>query len=159
MRRVKVVAHLAATSIALALSFASAAGAGASGDAAVGYWLTDTRDGIVEIRSCGAELCGYVHTILVVPEPGKPLVDGYNEDTRLRSRPLCGLPVLGKLQRVSADTWGNGWVYDPHAGKTYDVQVTVTKPDVLSILGYLGVKLLGQTVVWTRANSSFAKCQ
>jgi len=156
MRGVKIIVGLVQP---LAFLIAFAVTAGAADDSPIGYWLTDKQDGIVEIESCGDDLCGYARAILSAPEPNKPLVDGYNEDARLRSRPLCGLPIMGNLRRLSADTWGDGWVYDPHRGKTYDLEITLKQPDVLSLRGYIGVKLVGQTVVWTRARPGFTRCQ
>jgi Uncharacterized protein conserved in bacteria (DUF2147) len=58
-----------------------------------GIWLTVERDGHVEIKPCGGALCGYIVTIL---DPAVPLDarDIYNEDSKLRSRPICGLKIL-----------------------------------------------------------------
>src|SRR5580698_1929387 len=59
-----------------------------------GIWLTAERDGHVEIKPCGDALCGYIATILdpAVPPDARDL---YNEDSKLRSRPICGLKILG----------------------------------------------------------------
>jgi uncharacterized protein (DUF2147 family) len=144
---------VAAAALAMAMPMASAS------DPMVGSWLTDQRDGIVAIRPCGKQLCGYVQAILSVPEPGKKLLDNRNETPALRSRPLCGLPVLGKLQKLAANTWGDGWIYDPKTGKTWRAELTLTMRDVLSVRGYYGVKTLGQTVTWTRARPNSPKCK
>ena len=125
-----------------------------------GFWLTDGRDGVVEIRPCGGGLfCGHIRSILNDYGKGPNVQDILNEKPELRSRPICGLPVLGKLQEISFGTWGNGWVYDPKRGKAYDVDVTFSQPDALSVRGYVGVRALGQTVVWTRASSNAPKCK
>jgi uncharacterized protein (DUF2147 family) len=150
-RAVRTAAALAALIMAPAMAIAN--------DPMVGSWLTDQRDGIVEIRPCGGQLCGYVRAILVVHEPSKKLLDNRNEKPELRARPLCGLPVLGKLQKLAANTWGNGWIYDPKTGKTWDAELTLARQDVLSVRGYYGVKTLGQTLVWTRARPDSPKCK
>ncbi|MBI3434540.1 MAG: DUF2147 domain-containing protein, partial [Proteobacteria bacterium] len=97
-------------------------GAAAASDGPTGIWATGDNDGAVEIRPCGGRLCGFIHTILRVPEPGRKLLDNRNEKPELRSRPLCGLQILGRLQKQAADTWGGGWIYDPNNGKTYNVE-------------------------------------
>jgi uncharacterized protein (DUF2147 family) len=148
---------------AVAIILASIAGAPASAGAAAvepaaGIWMTDEGDGVVEIRSCGEELCGYVYAVLRVPHPDRPLVDARNEDPQLRVRPLCGLQVIGGLRRLSPQSWGDGWVYDPKVGKTYRVELSLQGSAALSVHGYLGTKLFGRTVAWTRAATGLRKC-
>jgi uncharacterized protein (DUF2147 family) len=125
-----------------------------------GAWLTDVRDGVVNIRPCGGgRMCGYIQSILNDYGRGPGVRDELNEDVKLRSRPICGLPILGMLKQLAPDTWGDGWVYDPKRGKTFSVEVTVTRPDTLSVRGYKGIRTLGQTVIWTRAASNLPKCK
>jgi uncharacterized protein (DUF2147 family) len=122
-----------------------------------GIWMTDKGDGATEIRPCGEGLCGYIYSILVVPDPSKPLRDNNNQKEGLRKRPLCGLQVLGGLKKVSSDAWGDGWVYDPETGKQYSVEITL-QGRTLSVRGYIGTKLMGKTVEWTRPGSAPKKC-
>jgi uncharacterized protein (DUF2147 family) len=125
-----------------------------------GAWLTDVRDGVVDIRSCGGGLmCGYIQSILKDYGRGAAVRDELNENVKLRSRPICGLPILGKLKQLGPNTWGEGWVYDPKRGKTFSVEVTLTRPGTLSVRGYKGVKMFGQTVVWTRAAPNLPRCK
>ena len=37
--------------------------------------------------------------------------------------------------------------------------LTLSRPGTLSVRGYKGVKMLGQTVVWTRAAPNLPKCK
>jgi uncharacterized protein (DUF2147 family) len=122
-----------------------------------GIWMTDKGDGATEIKPCGEQLCGFIYSILKVPDPQLPLRDNRNEKTELRKRPLCGLQVLGGLKKVSADAWGEGWVYDPDSGKSYSVEITLNG-NTLAVRGYVGTKLMGKTVQWSRATSAPAKC-
>jgi uncharacterized protein (DUF2147 family) len=131
----------------------------ASAQSIAGSWLTDTRDGVIEIRPCADQMCGYVKSILNDHGQGKQVRDILNENPKLRFRPICGLPILGNLQRISPGTWGNGWVYDPKRGKGFDVEVTLTQPDTLSVRGYKAIWALGQTVIWTRAASDIPQCK
>ena len=135
-----------------ALLASTAAGAA---DSIAGVWLGHDRDGHIEIRPCGAALCGYVISIL---DPSLPpnQRDVLNEKPELRARPICGLEILGDL-KDEGGAWG-GWVYDPRAGKTFDVEVKMQDAGTLSVRGYLGVKLLGETKIWTRAGKDIRRC-
>jgi uncharacterized protein (DUF2147 family) len=149
---------LAAT-LALASAVAIVGQAASSAELAdfTGVWMTDKGDGAAEIRPCGEGLCGYIYSILALPEPSKPAVDGRNEKLELRKRPLCGLQIMGSLKKVSSEAYGDGWVYDPETGKQYSVEITL-KGRTLAVRGYIGTKLMGKTVEWTRAASSPPKC-
>ncbi len=122
-----------------------------------GVWLTDKGDGAAEIRPCGEGLCGYIYSILAVPDPSLPPRDNRNEKPELRKRPLCGLQIMGGLKKVSTDAFGDGWVYDPETGKQYSVEITLSGK-TLAVRGYIGTKLMGKTVEWSRPASAPKKC-
>jgi uncharacterized protein (DUF2147 family) len=126
-------------------------------NAFTGYWMSDKGDGATEIRPCGEGLCGYIYSILVLPDPSKPARDNNNVKPELRNRPLCGLQGLGSLKRVADDAFGDGWVYDPETGKQYSVEITL-KGKTLAVRGYVGTKFMGKTVEWSRAASAPPKC-
>jgi uncharacterized protein (DUF2147 family) len=156
--RVAIKTVCAGSIVAAMIAFANPVLAAAD---ATGIWMSDKGDGATEIRPCSPQsttLCGYIYSILKIPNPDKPWVDGRNETVELRNRPLCDLPVLGALTRESQDTWGGGWVYDPNVGKTYSVELTLQDPNTLAVRGYKAVKLLGRTVVWTRATKPPPRC-
>jgi uncharacterized protein (DUF2147 family) len=108
---------------------------------------------------CGDRLCG---RIVWLKDPtdraGRPLTDGYNPDARKRRQPICGLQVLGDLKRVGGDTWDAGWIYDPKDGKSYDAEIKPRGPDRLQVTGYLGVKFLSESFIWTRAPDTTPRC-
>lgn len=122
-----------------------------------GVWLTDKGDGAAEIRPCGEGLCGYIYSILAVPDPSLPVRDNRNEKPELRKRPLCGLQIMGGLKKVSTDAFGDGWVYDPDSGKQYSVEITLSG-NTLAVRGYIGTKLMGKTVQWSRPAGAPKKC-
>jgi uncharacterized protein (DUF2147 family) len=142
---------------AASLAAVAVAPAAAERGLVFGLWLTDTRDGVVEMQPCGDRLCARVHAILD-PKIPRSAVDVFNERPDLRTRPICGLPIMGNLQPQGKATWGNGWVYDPKVGKTYDVEVTLRDPQTLVVHGYIGVKLIGRTVTWTRPAQAVPRC-
>ena len=82
---------------------------------------------------------------------------------RLQSRTLeaapeiCGLPVLGSLQRVSGG-WDNGWVYDPEQGAQFDAAIELVTRDRLTLTGYKGVKFFSKSFTWRRAPADLPRC-
>ncbi|MFA6141310.1 MAG: DUF2147 domain-containing protein, partial [Hyphomicrobium sp.] len=129
-----------------------------------GIWINHTGKGAVEIRPCGPSgaaarsLCGF---IVWLKEPnnkyGQPLTDRYNPDTSKQRRTICGLPVLGSLQRVS-DGWDNGWVYDPEQGSQFDAAIQLSSRDRLTLTGYKGVKFFSKSFQWRRAPADLPRC-
>jgi uncharacterized protein (DUF2147 family) len=135
------------------------------GVAEKGLWFNHSGKGAVEIRPCAETgrdadyLCGF---IVWLKDPnnskGQPLTDGYNQDPRKRTRPICGLPVLGSLRPMSDGTWDQGWVYDPEQGKSFDAAISVNSPDRLILTGYKGIKFFSKTFVWKRAPDDLPRC-
>ena len=130
-----------------------------------GVWYNDSGKGAVEIRPCGVsgreanKLCGFI-VWLKNPnfKDGKPLTDGYNSDPSKRHRPICGLPVLGNLQRSSEGGYDFGWVYDPEQGQAFDAAIQLHSADRLILTGYKGVKFFSKSFVWKRAPVHLPRC-
>jgi uncharacterized protein (DUF2147 family) len=124
-----------------------------------GTWVTDDGRGAVRIVPCGSSACGRITWLLVTQfKDGRPLTDVHNSDPAKRSRPICGLQVIGGLTRLTPGSWDDGWVYDPKVGKTYDVALTLQDAGVIEVRGYLKTKLLGQSHYWKRATSPLRPC-
>ncbi len=126
----------------------------------VGVWIDDTGRGAVEIKPCGANLCGMIYWLQepVSEKTGRPVTDANNPDAAKRNRAVCGLQVIGSAKPQSDGTWDEGWIYDPKVGKSYDVAFELEKKDRLSVTGYKGVKFLSKTFVWTRAPANLVRC-
>lgn len=123
-----------------------------------GVWIDDTGDGAVEITSCGDRLCGRIVWLKTpTDKAGRPLTDGNNPQAAKRRQPICGLQVIGNLNRITSQVWDAGWIYDPKDGKSYDVEIR-PKGDKLQVTGYLGVKFLSETFLWTRAPATLPRC-
>lgn len=130
-----------------------------------GLWYNHSGKGAVEIRPCGdtgneaKRLCGF---IVWLRDPngrnGRPLTDGYNSNPAKRGRPICGLPVLGDLQRSSAGGWDFGWVYDPEQGSSFDAAIVAKSADRLVMTGYKGVRFFSKSFVWKRAPDDLPRC-
>ncbi|NNM76213.1 DUF2147 domain-containing protein [Sphingomonas sp. ID1715] len=110
-----------------------------------GTWLTDTKDGLIEIGQCGSRLCGRLaKTLVPVKGPG---TDINNPDARLRSRPIVGLPILTGF--VDDGALWRGTAYDPKNGKSYRSTLQRTGPNTLKLTGC--VAIFCRSVTWTRA--------
>ena len=73
-----------------------------------------------------------------------------NPDPKLRSRPIVGLQFMNNFVYAGRNVWDGGKIYDPESGKTYKCKMTLQSTNRLEVHGYVGVSLLGRTVVWTR---------
>jgi uncharacterized protein (DUF2147 family) len=158
-------ARLSLCSAALFVALAAGAGAPTSAQTPgqradiTGIWIDHTGRGAVEFTRCGSAICG---NLVWLEKPnddkGQPFKDGNNPDTKLRSRTICGLPIIGAAAPKEAGTYDGGWIYNPEDGKSYTVEVKLVSPNIATVTGYLGMKFLGQTFTWKRAPASLAKC-
>ena len=120
-----------------------------AGDQITGIWLSEDKDGKIEVFKSGNTYSGkLLWGKYVLDENGKPRRDVYNPDTALRSQQLQGMIILKGL--VFKDgKWDEGTIYDPLSGKAYNVSVTLNGAD-LALRGYVGIPLFGKTTIWKR---------
>lgn len=151
---------ITASALAMLLSIvATTSFAGGGAPKETGVWFDETGKGAVKIETCGDRLCGRIVWLKdLLNAQGEVLTDKYNPDAAQRTRTICGLPVLGQLQQMPEGGYDGGWVYDPKVGKSYSVAIVLTGPDALTVTGYLGVKLLGKSLAWTRAKTELPSC-
>jgi uncharacterized protein (DUF2147 family) len=132
--------------ISLVLSFKLSA------QSILGTWFNDTKDAKVEIYK--GKDNKYYGKIVWLKEPnrdGKPKVDRFNSNEKLKTRPILGLVILSGFEaQKDGKTYEDGTIYDPKNGKTYSCKITQKEKDKLSIRGYIGISLIGRTSVWTR---------
>src|SRR5690606_38930858 len=84
------------------------------------------------------------------PEAGKAKHDRNNPDDDKKADPILGLKMLhGFTYDADAGKWTDGKVYDPNNGKTYSCEMSLDG-DTLNVRGYIGIRALGRTTVWTR---------
>ncbi len=135
MPTAKSAARLAA---ALALSVSGAAHA-VPATGPQGYWFTEDRGGIVQIRPCGDTLCGIIVGLSDWPAHGTK-VD-------VHGRPQCHLTLLAGLREEDDGRW-HGTITNPEDGRTYSAEVWVPADGTLRLRGYIGLPLLGSTQLW-----------
>ena len=142
-----------------AFGFAGSVTAGGGAPKEAGIWYDDTGKGAVRIEQCENKLCGKIYWLKeTVNAEGKPLIDRHNPNESQRTRPICGLQVLGGLANMADGEWDTGWIYDPKEGKSYSVAMKLDGPDTLKVTGYLVMKLMGRTLTWKRAPASLPSC-
>ncbi|WP_343692696.1 DUF2147 domain-containing protein [Chitinophaga sp.] len=122
-------------------------------DKILGNWLSEEKDGRIEIYKTGDKYFGKLVWGRDLMEadgktPRKDRTDVKNSDPKLRSRPLLGLVLLTNFTYDDGE-WNGGKIYDPKSGKTYSCTMKL-KGDKLEIRGYVGVSMFGRTTVWTR---------
>ena len=118
------------------------------------FWVSQTYGWTVETAPCGSGLCGYLVDFKLKPDApsGYQPVDAHNPDRTKRGDRMCGHIVMGGFH-PSKDpnvTWDGGWVYDPDNGTTYSGKITLVDKDTVRLRGYLGIPLLGRTLVLHR---------
>ncbi len=136
------------SAVALTLTFALCA-AGARGAPIEGTWRTESGNLEVEIKPCGAALCGTVTRVLAnrsMSDSGADLGD----------RPGLGLVVLSNFLPAGDGAWA-GFIYDREAVQTYRCNLSLDGEGRLVVHGYLGWPALGRTQLWTRVTPSAAR--
>ena len=118
----------------------AAAATSASASEPTGVWIDHTGRGAVEISNCGGALCGRIVWVK----------DADHAKT-------CGQQVIGNVKPVSAGKWDNGWIHDPDDGQRYNVEITAMG-DRLKVMGYMGSKMLSETMMWRRAPADLKRC-
>jgi len=81
----------------------------------------------------------------------KPGKDVKNPNPALRNREVIGLEFLSDfVYNANDQEFQDGKIYDPRTGKTYDCKMWLGKDDNLRVRGYLGIPMLGMTVIFER---------
>jgi uncharacterized protein (DUF2147 family) len=112
-----------------------------------GRWVTESKDGVVEIYECGATICGKLAKFLATPPNGVGQKDTNNPNKALRNRTLLGMNILTGF-KAAGNEW-KGQIYDPKSGKTYRSVVYKGKSGNLVVKGCIGPFCQAQT--WTPA--------
>ncbi len=120
--------------------------ASSSPDVILGEWLSQEKDGKINIYKQGDKFYG---KITWSKTPGKKDIN--NPDPKLRSRDIVNTVILQDF-KFTGSAWEDGKIYDPKSGKTYDCILKVKENNkVLDIRGYVGVPMFGRTSTWTRS--------
>lgn len=113
--------------------------------AILGNWLTEPKDGIIQITRNGDTFEG---RIVGGSEHGK--LDSNNPDVSKRNLALRGQVIVHDLKYDGEGQWSGGTIYDPKSGSTYKCKLELRADGTLKVRGYIGFSLLGKTQIWTR---------
>jgi uncharacterized protein (DUF2147 family) len=82
---------------------------------------------------------------------GTPLRDARNPDKSKRDQTCVGMVIIKDFVYNEKDEEWQGSVYNPGNGSTYRSYMRLEAGGtLLKVRGYLGISLLGKTVVWKR---------
>lgn len=114
-----------------------------------GVWLSEAKDGLIEISDCGDNTpCG----VLVWVDPNKEPTetDERNRDVNLRDRKLIGVPIVWGYSRGRSG-WRGGSIYNPEDGKTFASSMKRRPDGTLKVKGCLGPLCITNT--WTQVDA------
>ncbi|SDP08286.1 Uncharacterized conserved protein, DUF2147 family [Filomicrobium insigne] len=111
-----------------------------SAGAPLGVWVDEEGRGAVEVRECGARLCGYVVWV-----------------RDRKDRHGCGRQLMGDVVEV-ASGWDNGWIASPDDGTKYSVALEPVNRSTMKVIGYSGSKFFSKTMIWRRAPNNIERC-
>lgn len=116
-------------------------------EALLGKWLTQNKDGVVEIYEKDDKYFGrIVELIPATLEDGSQIIDQHNPDKSKRNRPVKGIDIIIGFE-WNGEELENGKVYDPNDGKFYKGKIWIDEGE-LKMRGYLG--LFYRTETWTK---------
>ncbi len=130
--------------LALAVLCFSASLAMAQVAVPTGRWLTANHAAVVQIAPCGVDLCGQIVGIRLNP-PNAPMPLNW------QGQPQCGMTILRTAPIVNQQTGATEWVgtvLDPRNGDVYRAKIRLNRERHLSLHGYLGLPIFGQTQIW-----------
>ena len=125
---------------------ANHANAGTAADAIVGNWLTEPRDGIIQISVLPDG--SFQGRVIGGSNPHR--LDQRNPQPALRKLELLGRVIMRDMHYEGQQRWAGGTIYDPSSGHTYRCRLELQDTGHLKIRGFLGVALLGRSQLWTR---------
>lgn len=125
-------------------------------DAITGQWLTSKEEVRIDIFREEGKYFGEIVWLKEAvypdndPEAGQPVRDRENPDPGKRGRPVLGLMLLSHFEYAGNQKWTCGDIYNPENGKTYRAELSLSPEGALKVRGYVGIRLLGRSTVWTR---------
>ena len=133
----------------LGLAIGSVSAIADQGGSPVGLWKA--QDAQIEIFEIDGKLSGKIATLnKEYTSDGIEKTDISNPDPAKRKRPLIGLVFMSGFTQQAPGRWEHGTVYDPKTGYTYASTLEYDGGDTLRLRGYIGISLLGRTVIWTK---------
>jgi uncharacterized protein (DUF2147 family) len=140
--------------VLLSLNAASAANPAPVEPYPTEYWVSQKDGWTVKTATCDGALCAYLVDFKLKPTdpPGYQPLDEHNPDRKKRGDRMCNRIMMGGFHPADGKdvTWDGGWIYDPDHGSTYSAKITLVDKDTVKLRGFLGISLLGRTLVLHR---------
>jgi len=118
------------------------------GNKIIGVWCNETNTVHVEFFQSGNSYSG---KIVWMDKPndenGKPKTDKNNPDSKLRSRSIMGLPIIGNLKYQNSQ-WVGGSIYNPSKGLIASCDIEMSDSNTLKVKASKG--LFSTVKTWKR---------
>lgn len=123
----------------------------AENDRIIGVWEVGSGKARIKISRYGDKYSG---KMVWLKEPlyanGITKRDTKNPIESKRTSPLIGSTNLLGFEYKGNNTWGNGTIYDPQNGSTYNCVIKLIDGNTLDVRGFIGIQLIGRTDTWKR---------
>ncbi len=77
--------------------------------------------------------------------------DECDKDDPRYNKPIVGMVIIRKMEKVEDNEWDEGDILDPANGKVYDCKMWRDGKN-LQVRGYIGWSLIGRSQTWLPAN-------
>ena len=129
-----------------------------------GLWVDsrerDKQAVAVWIDECDGRLCGHIYWLKKpLSAVAPPKRDRPNPNVLLRARPRCGLRIMSGFRRLTENTWGEGEIYNPGSGQTYQGNLSLGSDGTLGVRGFVGISVFGKTIEWVRPSEMPERCK
>ena len=118
-------------------------------DKIIGLWLTQCKDGNVEIFKVGNKYHGRLKWATDMYNTDKTSkIDVNNPDPRLKNRPIHNFVFMNDFEYKDG-IWDNGKIYDARTGESYDCFMKYVNGKII-IRAYIGMHVFGRSEEWER---------
>ncbi len=121
----------------------------------LGDWTTYSDDtgeaqSVIRITEADGVVRGRVVEVLPTREHPQPDFVCHDCDGRYQGVDLRQVPLIQDMT-WDGERLSGGRILDPTSGRRYKLLLTLEGADRLNVRGFLGIKALGRTQVWRRA--------
>ncbi|MCX7120463.1 MAG: DUF2147 domain-containing protein [Gammaproteobacteria bacterium] len=109
---------------------------------------THTLSSVIEIKPSGKYFIGTI--VKTYPKPGEKPSRCVNCKGDAKNKPTLGLTIIHNMICASGHC-SHGTILDPRDGKIYHASLQlINGGEFIKVRGYIGIPLLGRTVIWHR---------
>ena len=140
----------------LAVAASAQAGLPANARAHLGDWTTysdETGEAqvVVRISETNGVVQGRIIRVLPTQEHPNPQFQCDDCGGQYQGADLRSIPLISGME-WKGDHFAGGRIIDPQKDKSYKATLKLDGPNQLRVRGYIGIRALGRTQVWRRAN-------